>query len=76
MDRQAVEHVLDVWRGKFRPPHQPRQATIPVTVHVEWADGGEGGIDGRISQWTRDTQPGVISGALLNETHRRYDDVR
>jgi hypothetical protein len=26
---------------------------IPVTVHVEWADGGEGELDGWTSQWTR-----------------------
>jgi hypothetical protein len=34
----------DIAHGK--PP-------IPVTVHVEWVDGGEGELDDWTAQWTR-----------------------
>jgi hypothetical protein len=41
-------------RGEFAGHHiAHNQPPIPVTVHVEWTDGGEGELDGWTSQWTR-----------------------
>ena len=54
MDRQPVEHAPDQWRGEFNGHHIAHgKPPIPVTVHVEWVDGGEGVLDGWTSQWTR-----------------------
>jgi len=36
--------------GHYVEHHKP---PIPITVHVDWVDGGEGDLDGWISQWTR-----------------------
>jgi hypothetical protein len=53
VDRQPVEHAPDKWRGELDGHHIAHgKPPIPVTVHVEWADGGEGELDGWTSQWT------------------------
>jgi hypothetical protein len=54
MDRQPVEHMPDKWRGEFRGHYiEHRKPPIPVTVRVEWVDGGDGELEGWTSQWTR-----------------------
>jgi hypothetical protein len=54
VDRQPVEHAPDKWRGEFNGHHIAHgKPPIPVTVRVEWVDGGEGELDGWTSQWTR-----------------------
>jgi hypothetical protein len=54
VDRQPVEHAPDLNRGEFNGHYiEHNKPPIPVTVHVEWADGGKGELDGWTSQWTR-----------------------
>jgi hypothetical protein len=54
VDRQPVEHAPEVWRGEFVGHYiEHDKPPIPVTVHVEWVDGGEGELDGWTAQWTR-----------------------
>jgi hypothetical protein len=54
VQRDPVEHPPDPLRGEFVGHHIAHdKPPIPVTVHVEWKDGGEGELDGWTSQWTR-----------------------
>lgn len=54
MDRQPVEYPPDKWRGELEGLYIKRHMPpIPVTVRVEWVDGGKGELDGWTSQWTR-----------------------
>lgn len=54
MAREPVEHLPDHLRGEFAGHHIAHgKPPIPIIVHVEWADGGEGQVDGWTSQWTR-----------------------
>ncbi|HEX2361025.1 MAG TPA: hypothetical protein VHI11_03020 [Jiangellaceae bacterium] len=80
MDREPVEHAPEVWRGEFNGHYiEHNKPPIPVTVRVEWADGGEGDLDGWTSQWTR-THVYVVRnlepGGRLRPFWARAGDVR
>ena len=54
MTRDPVEHLPDALHGEFVGHYiEHNKPPIPITVHVEWVDGGEGELDGWTSQWTR-----------------------
>jgi hypothetical protein len=45
MDRQAVEHAPNKWRGELDGLHIGHDGDpIPVIVHVTWTDGTEGEV--------------------------------
>jgi hypothetical protein len=80
VDRQPVEHAPDKWRGEFNGHHIAHgKPPIPVTVHVEWVDGGEGELDGWTSQWTRThvcIMRSLEPGSRLRPFWVRAPDVR
>jgi hypothetical protein len=80
MDRQPVEHAPDKWRGEYDSHYiEHDKPPIPVRVHVEWVDGGEGELGGWTSQWTR-THVYVVrnptGGGPLRPFWVRVSDVR
>jgi hypothetical protein len=50
-DIHCPRHAPDKWRGEFRGHHIAHgKPPIPVTVHLERVDSGEGELDGWTSQ--------------------------
>ena len=49
-----VEYAPNRFRGEFAGHHITHgKPPIPITVRVEWSDGGEGEVNGWTLQWTR-----------------------